>query len=179
MNKFNKTFTTVISKSSEMYDSKIEFAKIISTSCDDGPGVRTVLFLQGCSKGCIGCHNEAINSHGEGHFILIEDLVEIIITRCHNKKLTISGGEPLEQLSSLLILLKKLKKLKFDICLYTGWDLKQIPQVILNLLDYVKVGDFKKNLSNEPLHFVGSSNQKMYRLNNGQIAETYHLKEDN
>ena len=177
MNEFNKTFTTVVSKSSEMY-SKIEFAKIIPTSCDDGPGIRTVLFLQGCSKGCIGCHNKAINRHGEGHFITVEDLVEMITTQSPNRKLTISGGEPLEQLTSLLILLKALKKRKFSICLYTGWDLKQIPQAILNMLDYVKVGDFKKELSNEPLHFVGSSNQQMYRLNNGKIAEIYQLKED-
>lgn len=159
-------------------NSKIEISGIIKTSCDDGPGIRTVLFLQGCSKKCRDCHNIAINKKGEGTLVVVEELVEMITNQCKNRKLTISGGEPLEQLSPLLHLLSELKQRNFNLCIYTGWELEQVPPEVLALLDYIKVGDFRKELSHEPLCFVGSSNQKMYQLKNGSIIKQYQLRED-
>lgn len=158
--------------------STIEFASIIRTSCDDGPGIRSVLFLQGCSRGCPDCHNAAIGRKGEGNFASVEELVKLVTEQCKNKKLTISGGEPLEQIPALLPFLRELKKREFDLCLYTGWNLEQVPLEILVLLNHIKVGDFQKSLSHEPLRFVGSSNQQMYRLENGKIINTYQLKEE-
>ena len=157
---------------------KIEFSGIIRTSCDDGPGIRSVLFLQGCSKGCPDCHNVAISRKGEGTLISVEDLTEMITDQCKNHKLTISGGEPLEQFPALLLLLAELKKRRFDLCLYTGWELEQVPHEILSLLNYIKVGSFRKELSHTPLRYVGSSNQQLYQLKDGKIVKNYQLKED-
>ena len=156
---------------------QIEFAGIIRTSCDDGPGIRSVLFLQGCSKGCPDCHNAAISRKGEGILVPVEGLADMVTEQCKNRKLTISGGEPLEQFPALLALLRELKNRKFDLCLYTGWNLEQVPSEVLALLDHVKVGDFRRDLSHEPLRFVGSSNQQMYQLKDGKIVATYQLKE--
>lgn len=157
---------------------KIEYAGIIRTSCDDGPGIRSVLFLQGCSRGCPDCHNASISRKGEGTLISVEELVEMITEQCKNRKLTISGGEPLEQLPTLLLLLTELKKRNFNLCLYTGWNLEQVPHAVLVLLNYIKVGDFQKELSHKPLRFVGSSNQQMYQLEDGKIVKEYQLRED-
>lgn len=157
---------------------QIEFAGITRTSCDDGPGIRSVLFLQGCSKGCPDCHNAAISRKGEGNLISVEKLVELVTEQCKNRKLTISGGEPLEQITALIAILRELKKRKFDLCVYTGWELEQVPREVLLLLNHIKVGGFQKDLSHEPLRFVGSSNQQMYKLKDGKIVHTYQLKED-
>ena len=173
MNTYAVDATTNLSKSSL----QIEFAKIVRTSCDDGPGIRSVLFLQGCSKGCPECHNAAISRKGEGNLVPVEELADMVTKQCKNRKLTISGGEPLEQLPALLALLKELKKREFDLCLYTGWNLEQVPIEVLVLLDHVKVGGFRKDLSHEPLRFVGSSNQQMYQLKDGKVVATYQLKE--
>ena len=160
-------------------DSLIEYADILGhTSCDDGPGIRTVLFLQGCSKACPGCHNTTIHSRGNGKVVTVQELVDLVMKKCRNRKLTISGGEPLEQLPALLSLLAELKRRGFNLCLYTGWKLDEVPQQILALLDVIKVGDFRQELSHEPLCFVGSSNQRMYQLKDGEIKSELQLKEE-
>ena len=156
----------------------MEIAGITRTSCDDGPGIRSVLFVQGCSKGCLDCQNVSISQKGEGTLVSVEELTEMLTKQCRNRKLTISGGEPLEQLPGLLCLLSELQKREFDLCLYTGWNLDQVPHEVLTLLNYIKVGDFQKELAHQPLHYAGSSNQKMYTLEDGLIVGEIELKEE-
>ena len=149
----------------------IECAGWIDNSCDDGPGVRSVLFLQGCRKNCPGCHNRDIQEHGKGTMLEISKLMSLIDKKCCNKRITISGGEPLEQMASLLILLRKLKKKGYEICVYTGWELKQIPKSIIEKIDYLKTGGFVSDLRNPNIQYVGSSNQRMFLVKNGQVNE--------
>lgn len=148
---------------------KIECAGWIESSCDDGPGIRSVLFLQGCRKNCKGCHNKGIRKHGKGTMVDIEELIGFINKNCCNRKLTISGGEPLEQMESLETLLRGLKKNNYDICLYTGWELRDVPDKILELVDYVKTGGFVSKLKDSNIQYVGSTNQKMFRVKEKSI----------
>lgn len=142
---------------------KLEIAGWKKMSCDDGPGIRSVLFLQGCSMKCEGCHNVSAKNKGEGVILDIDYLAEYIIGNCNNKKLTLSGGEPLEQWGSLKELVIALKKNNFNICLYTGWDEEKIPERVFELMDYIKCGAFVSSLSCEEVNYVGSSNQKLYK----------------
>ena len=128
----------------------------------DGPGYRTVLFLQGCTLCCPGCHNKATWDTSKGTLIEAKELAKLIRELSFNKKLTISGGEPLLQKDSLIELLEELKD--FDLCLYTGRELEEVPKEVLKYLKYIKVGRFilEQRTSTEP--FVGSKNQKFVRL---------------
>jgi len=150
---------------------KIECAGWIENSCDDGPGIRSVLFLQGCRKNCKGCHNKGIQEHGKGTMVDVEELMGFINKNCCNKKITISGGEPLEQLESLEFLLRRLRENRYDICLYTGWELREVPETILELVDYVKTGGYVSELRETKLQYVGSSNQQMFRVKDKNIQE--------
>lgn len=150
---------------------RIECAGWLESSCDDGPGIRSVLFLQGCRKNCKGCHNRRIREHGKGTMMNIEELVKFIEKNCCNKKITISGGEPLEQMDSLELLLKELRKEKYDICIYTGWELEDIPDRILGLADYIKTGGFVRELKNSDIQYVGSSNQHMFSVKGNLVQE--------
>lgn len=154
-----------------MTDIKLECAGFIEASCDDGPGIRTVLFLQGCSKNCKSCHNAKINKRGQGTFLTISVLMELLKQKCCNKKITISGGEPLEQYDSLIPFLYELKSQGYNICLYTGWELHEVPIEIFNLVNYLKTGNFKKELKHFNLQYVGSSNQHLYRIQDSKVQE--------
>lgn len=123
----------------------------------DGYGYRTVLFLQGCNLRCLGCQNPSTWDINKGTKIEVNELATILRKRCLNKKLTISGGEPLLQKDSLLELFRLLND--FDLCLYTGHELSDVPQEILAYLKYIKVGGFVKELRTTTKAFVGSSNQ--------------------
>lgn len=128
----------------------------------DGPGLRTVLFLQGCKFHCKGCHNKSTWDPCGGTAYEVEKLAEILRQRCSNKKLTITGGEPLLQKEAVLKLCSELKD--FDLCLYTGYELDDVPQEILNYLRFIKVGLFEQSKMTSVLPFVGSTNQKFLEV---------------
>lgn len=128
----------------------------------DGPGIRTVVFLQGCKQRCEDCHNPSTWDLDKGYLIDVEELVVQLRKKCLNKRITISGGEPLLQYSPVLELVNKLSD--FDIALYTGFEFIEIPKDILNYLNYVKVGKFIKERKSTIIPFMGSSNQEFIDL---------------
>lgn len=83
------------------------------------PGIRTVVFLQGCKQRYGGCHNPSTWNIDKGYLVDVEELVVQLREKCSNKKITISVGEPLLQYSPVLELVNKLSD--FDIALYTGF----------------------------------------------------------
>ena len=128
----------------------------------DGPGLRTVIFLQGCNMHCPGCHNKSSWNPEGGIEYSITELSAILREKCLNKKLTISGGEPLLQARAVEMLCQELSD--FDLCLYTGHELCDVPQNILKHLRFVKTGSFVESKHSSVLPFVGSSNQKFIEL---------------
>ena len=129
----------------------------------DGYGYRTVIFLQGCDMHCPGCHNKSTWALDKGTVIDVHDLAKLIREKAINKKLTISGGEPLLQKDAVLELLKELSD--FDLCLYTGREIEDVPEEMLKYLKYVKVGRFILEQRTSTTPFIGSTNQKFVRIN--------------
>ena len=101
----------------------------------DGYGYRTVLFLQGCERHCKGCQNERAWDITLGTKIEVGNLARQLREICFNKKLTISGGEPLLQ--------------KAD---------------ILKYLKYIKVGPYIQEFKTTTKPFVGSENQEFLEV---------------
>ena len=135
----------------------------------DGYGYRTVVFLQGCNLRCPGCQNPSTWDINKGFSVDVKDLANQLREKCLNKKLTISGGEPLLQADALKELLEELKD--FDLCLYTGHELNEVPQEILRYLKYIKVGSFKKELKTSMKPFVGSTNQEFLEVKHNEKAK--------
>lgn len=131
-------------------------------SLADGPGIRIVLFMQGCNIRCRNCHNKDTWEENLGRTYDVRELVNILEKNTRNKKITISGGEPLLQKKALLELLEYIKD--WDICLYTGHNLNEVPNEIIKYLKYIKVGHFDESLKVTTEPFIGSKNQKFINL---------------
>src|SRR5690554_2633424 len=89
----------------------------------DGPGVRFVLFLQGCPLRCLYCHNPDSWRTDTGTEMSVDEVVnEIVKYQSYIKDggVTVSGGEPLLQLNFVLELFTELKKRNIHTALDTS-----------------------------------------------------------
>lgn len=116
----------------KIYINSIRFNR----SLVDGPGVRTVIFFQGCDIHCKGCQNPSSWDISKGKPYETDELVKLLREKVINKKITLSGGEPLMQKDAVLDIIKKLPD--FDIALYTGHELNEVPNEILQNVNYEK-----------------------------------------
>lgn len=141
-----------------VYINSIKFNR----SLVDGPGVRTVVFFQGCDLRCKGCQNPSTWEIKNGTEMTTDELVAILKTEVVNKKVTFSGGEPLMQVGALIDIVKKLSD--FDIAVYTGHEFDEVPQELLDIITYIKTGSFKEELKSTIKPYVGSTNQEFRRV---------------
>lgn len=130
----------------------------------NGPGVRTLVFLQGCDICCEGCHNKITWKGDCGKTYDVAELADELYARLSNKKITITGGEPFFQQAAVLELVRLLHERGFNICLYTGSNFDEVPKEILTYLKYIKVGKFKKHLRCSTKPYIGSTNQEFITL---------------
>ena len=134
----------------------------------NGPGVRSLLFLQGCDARCKGCHNPSTWDSDAGTVYDTDDLANILEENVKNRKITITGGEPLLQVDALLDLVKKLTG--FNICIYTGRELESVPQELIDKINYIKVGKYVECLRRADRPYVGSTNQKFIEIKREGVA---------
>ena len=91
----------------------------------DGPGIRTVVFLQGCPLRCKYCHNPDTQAFGEGKPTDSEELVRRIkrfapYHKASGGGVTFSGGEPLAQPEFLTDCLRRCKEAGIHTCIDTS-----------------------------------------------------------
>ena len=130
----------------------------------DGPGIRFVLFLQGCHLHCKYCHNRDTWDINGGTYKSLDEIFNKIMNYknyiCPNGGVTVTGGDPLLQAKFIYELFKKLKEENIHTCIDTSGmfpltdDIKKVLSVTdLVLLDIKHIDDKKcKDL-------VGKSNK--------------------
>ncbi len=137
---------------------------VFNKSLVDGPGVRTLIFFQGCDIHCPFCQNKSTWDIKSGKEISIDDLYSLIVDKSFNKKVTITGGEPLLQKERLLKLIEILDENGFDVALYTGHQKEEVPSKMLKHLTYLKYGPFINEEKTSIKPYVGSNNQVFEKL---------------
>ncbi len=127
----------------------------------DGPGIRYVVFMQGCPIRCIYCHNPDSWKPKTGQQTTVNQIVKNIkpyINYISNGGVTISGGEPLLQPRFVLKLIKKLKKLNLHVALDTAGTLPLvISKPVIDASDLILL-DIKSLDNNMCTTLTGSPN---------------------
>ena len=128
-------------------------------------GVGVDLFLSGCARNpkCEGCYNPYMWDFKFGEELFIEDIILLLTHKYKDAdSIAILGGEPLNQ-KNIKTLLEQIK-LHFPtkwLWLYTSYELEEIPEYILILVDYIKTGRYDQSLAKKGR--LSSSNQKIWR----------------
>ncbi|OCL28481.1 pyruvate formate-lyase 1-activating enzyme [Orenia metallireducens] len=142
-----------------------------SLGTQDGPGIRYVVFTQGCPLRCKYCHNPDTWCMTDGQEIEVEELMSKIL-RCKpfisrsKGGVTISGGEPTLQIDFVLELLKRCKEEELHTALDTSGYIDKdkfeslLPYIDLVLLDIKHIDDI------EHQELTGVSNQKILEILN-------------
>jgi len=134
----------------------------------DGPGIRLVVFLQGCNFKCLYCANpDTIECKG-GTPTSAEDIVSMAKNQqpFFGKKggLTFSGGEPLLQAKDLIPVLKALKGEGFHVCVDTnGSVLNDFVKEALQYIDIVLL-DIKQMNDERHRKLVGQTNERTLKF---------------
>lgn len=149
---------------------KLKISGIVKESIVDGPGIRYVIFTQGCPHHCIGCHNPQTHDFNGGKYIDTETLYEEIVKDPLLKGVTFSGGEPFMQAEVLSDLAKKIKQRGMDVISYSGFKFEDLIEnsndnnKFMDLLESIDIlidGKFEQTLKNPFLKFRGSENQRI------------------
>jgi len=156
-----------------------------------GPGERLVIWTVGCSKHCYKCANPELWCGNPAKDVEVSKLFNLIINAVGNKKLdgvTITGGDPLEQMSELVMLVQLLREITDDILIYTGYTAAEISDLYndnkviwATLKDNISVlidGVYIEELNDNECGLRGSTNQNLIYLNESKrsLYEAYMAK---
>ena len=160
----------------------MNYAEIKYCDVANGPGVRTSLFVSGCSHHCPGCFNEIAWDLNYGK-PFTQDTIDSIIESLkpdYIQGLTLLGGEPFEYSNQkgLLPLVRQVREVlpQKDIWCFTGFlfDKDIIENMckrwketneLLSYIDVLVDGRFVEELKNLNLKFKGSENQRTILVN--------------
>lgn len=147
----------------------IRLHSVESLGTFDGPGVRMVLFVQGCNFKCLYCANpDTIEKNGDSRLYDYEELMKLARSQrpFFGKRggITVSGGEPLLQAKALIPFFRMLKDEGFNTCIDTnGSVLNDDVKELLLYTDLVLL-DIKQINDEAHRTIAGASNKSTLRL---------------
>lgn len=135
----------------------------------DGPGVRFVVFMQGCPMRCLYCHNPDTWAHDAG---VQMDAAEVLEKMTRNLPfyetggITVTGGEPLLQLDFVTELFSLAKGAGIHTCLDTSgitFDKSHTEKFdrLMDVCDLIML-DIKHMDEGEHIHLTGASNSHVF-----------------
>lgn len=157
----------------------MNIAGFVEETIVDGLGIRSTLYVSGCTHNCPGCHNPETHdfNYGKDYYNEIDNIMNKI-EKTYNvlDGITISGGDPLHQNNILCVydFIQRIRKRfpKLNIWVYTGYTLEELFQradelttSILHNIDVLVDGRYIEKSKDLDLWFRGSSNQRIIDMN--------------
>lgn len=144
---------------------RLRISGTVDESVVDGPGLRFVVFTQGCHHHCPGCQNPHTHDPEGGYDADTDELLALAVSNPLLSGITLSGGEPFLQPAPLADLARKAKDAGLDVISYSGFTFEQILESpaameLLREIDILVDGPFVEEKRSMDLKFRGSSNQR-------------------
>ena len=156
----------------------IRIHKIRNGSRANGPGLRNVVWFQGCTLNCRGCFNPQTHHRNGGESVPIAHVYnKLMETACDG--ISISGGEPFQQPEALLALLQMIRENSTaSILVFSGYPyvfLKRDPlfTACLDHIDALICGPYRDDLPPAYERFCSSSNQELILLTGRYTTEDF------
>ncbi len=168
------TIDQINHSTTEIPDGYLNIMGYVDRSEVNGPGVRAVIWVQGCGRHCPSCFNPASWSFAINQLISVEEIVAQVLREPRNQGVTFSGGEPFKQAVALAQVAQQLKSHGLTTMSFTGFTLEQLrsaqapigSQALLEQLDILVDGPYVESLAlNSPTSPISSSNQRVHIFN--------------
>ena len=147
---------------------ELRISGVEAESIVDGPGLRFVVFTQGCPHRCKGCHNPETHDPAGGRKLHTREILDRFRQNPLLSGITFSGGEPFSQAEPFTELAKLLKANGYEVASYTGYTFEELlengtpaQKQLLAALDILVDGEFVLAQRNLDLRFRGSENQRI------------------
>lgn len=152
-----------------MSDQTVRIAGTVRHSSVDGPGVRYVVFFQGCPHHCPECQNPETWDPAGGEETTVEDLIAEMQGTRYLDGVTLSGGDPLLHPEAVTEIADAAHAKGLTVWSYTGWTLEAIlsgaaGEAAIEALKHIDVlvdGPFVQALRSRECLYRGSSNQRL------------------
>ena len=144
--------------------------EMTTDSIVDGEGIRSVIWTQGCTHNCKGCHNPETHSFEKGFLKDVSDLCKEIEALEFQDGITLSGGDPMCQIEACAEIAKFCQSIGLNVWCYTGYTMealfKMVPKnpklkELLENIDVLVDSPFILELKSFDVPFRGSSNQRL------------------
>ena len=158
-----------------MNDLLLNVSATMSRSRANGPGVRAVIWVQGCTIGCPGCYSAPTHPHTAASLIRPAEISQWLLSIPNIEGVTFSGGEPFEQSAAILETIKLVRKRSpaFTFFAFSGYPYQELLSStdrsvteLLHNCDMLSTGPFVAKLRDKSLLWRGSSNQELHYLSN-------------
>lgn len=145
-------------------------ADLTIDSIVDGPGLRAVLWTQGCKHHCKNCQNPQTWSFTGGGLVPIDAVLDAIDELVYQDGITFSGGDPMYQVEACNIIAEHCVRKGLNIWVYTGFTYEELMKLakknpvyldFLKKIDVLVDGKFVQEEYDPNLLFRGSANQRL------------------
>lgn len=155
----------------------MNYVQILDIDTINGPGIRTTLFVSGCTIHCKGCFNKDYWDFNYGKEFTQETMDELLskLSRDAWDGLSILGGEPMDNFYTVLNICKVVKE-KYpnkNIWIWSGYTkdyIEQHKKEIITYVDCMVLGPFVEEKRNLNLKFRGSENQHIFKVEDSKLV---------
>ena len=148
---------------------KLRVFKILKHTKVEGPGIRYCIWVQGCSRHCIGCQSPQTWAKKSGNIYETSDIIKDILSQTDIEGVTFLGGEPFEQADALGIIAEEVKGAGLSVLCFTGDLIENLyknpkNKKLIDNTDLLIDGDFQIENLDYSRPWCGSSNQRYHFL---------------